>query len=195
MQSSEVRRHLGTLHIRVMPDGARASLDGVTLALLPSAFADVRAAVGPAELRAEAPGLPPVVRQVVIERDGIVTVDLTLSPVEAPPPPPVTAVRRTPVLAFGLFGAAGVVAVVGTVAGVEALTLAHDYNTAGQPDYQVASVKDRGVAWRTGADVLFVTAGVTAAAGVYFLFRSLGRANVDVHTAFGPTSCSLAVDF
>lgn len=206
------RRHLGTLRIRVGPEAAHATLDGVAVPLVPSAFTDVRAVVGPAELRVEAPGLAPVVRQLLIARDQPVLVDLTLLPPGAGPVPPAPGTAAEPgtkepvppgaetpaprpLLPYVLFGGAGVAAVVGTIAGFEAIGLAHDYNTPGSGSYQNASTRSRGIVWRTSSDVFFATAIALGGAGAYFYFVAPARSGPALKAGIGPGSLTLSGAF
>lgn len=192
------RRHLGTLRVRVSPPDATATLDGAPLTLTPSAFLDVRAVVGPAQIKVTANGCVPVTRDVTVGRDQVVLADIVLSP-SAPGSP--DGPRGTPfasdrhaLVGFGLLGAGGLFALVGTVAGVEAISLAHDFNTPGSGHYQEPSTRGEGIAWRTSADVLLGTALVTAGVGAYILLRPLPRA-ADVHVTVGPTAATISYRF
>ncbi len=189
-----VRKHIGTLRIRAAADGApvRATLDTLPLALSEGAYVDVRAVVGPATLRVEADGHAPVVQQVVVAHDDNPPLDVVL---------PRSALvhaggeggagGRT--LAWGLLGGAAAAVVVGTVAGIEAITLAHDYNSASSPEFQSASTRSEGVAWRTTSDVAFATALVAGGAGIYFFVRPLGGARAQAEV--GPRYCGVKLRF
>ena len=184
------RGHIGTLRVRVSPTNAQATLDGAPLTLTPSTFVDVRAVVGPAALRVTADGYAPVVRELLVQRDQVELADVILVPTPGSEKAPLgasagdQASSRHATLGWGLVGTAGVVTVVAVVAGVEAITLAHDYNTPGSSDYQNHATREEGVAWRTSADVLFTTAIVTGAVGAYILLRPI---NADVHVAVSPS--------
>ena len=182
-----VRRHIGTLRVRMSPPTARATLDGAPLRLTPSTFADVRAIAGPAELKVVAEGYVPVVRDVTISREQVVLEDVVLSPEAAVLPPQGRGAPRSPErprrVAWGLLGASGLLAVVGTIAGVDAISLAPDYNTPGSGHFQDPGTRSEGVAWRTSADVLLVTALAAGGAGAYLLLRPLPKR--DVHVAVG----------
>jgi len=187
-----VRQHIGTLRVRVSPGGARATLDGVPLALTPSAFVDIRAVVGPAELRVDAEGYAPSARQVVVEHESPAEADVTLLPLE--PGRGVGAREPAPVVGWTLAAAAVAAAAVGTVAGLEAIGLAHDYDTPGAAGYQDHSTRERGVAWRTSADALFAAAILAGGAGAYLIVRPRPR-GPDVRAFFGPTSAHAIVRF
>jgi hypothetical protein len=188
-----VRGHIGTLRVRVSPRTAHATLDGAPLALTASTFVDVRAVVGPGELKVTADGYTPVMREVMVSREQIEPVDVILTPSA----PSATAgdgpehasgglrSERHALLGWGLIGTGGILAVVGTVAGIEAISLAHDYNTPGSGQYQASSTRSSGVAWRTSADVLFVTAFVAGGAGAYVLLRPIPKA--DTRVAVSPS--------
>ncbi len=193
-----VRKHLGTLHLRVSPDGAHGTLDGVMLPLTPGAFVDVRAVTGPAELRVEEEGYGTLVRQIVVAHDDNPPLDLQLprgasgGVSDAPavygrPGPPAP---RRDLVAWSVLGGAAVAAVVGTVAGVEAISHAHDYNTPGSSQFQDPSTRSEGIAWRTSADVFFATALAAGAVGAYLLFRPR-----NVQAVVGPTACVVRFEF
>jgi len=196
----EVRAHIGTLRVRVSPARARATLDGVMIALGASTFVDVRAVVGPGELRVAADGYEPVVRQAMIARDQVAVVDVILSPSGAKPPDardrpaPAVTPERHATLGWALAGTGALFAVVGSVAGVEAIGLAHDYNTPGSNGYQAPGTRSEGIAWRTSADVLFAVALVTGGIGAYILLRPMTR-GPDLHVAVGPGSLAAALRF
>jgi hypothetical protein len=187
-----VRGHIGTLRVRVSPTTAHATLDGAPLTLTPSTFVDVRAVVGPAELRVAADGYAPVARAILVQRDQVELADVILVPASGPGRAPETAptgdhaASRHATLGWALVGTAGVLGVTGVIAGVEAISLAHDYNTPGNAEYQNHPTREEGVAWRTSADVLFATGLVAAGVGAYILVRPI-KSDVDVHVALRPS--------
>lgn len=195
-----VRKHIGILRLRVTPAGARATLDGAPLPLTPAAFVDVRAVVGPAALHVEADGYVTVDRQLIVDHDEVVPVEVQLLPAgsaaasrDADRAKEHPAMRHD-VLGWSLGGAAGALAIAGTVAGVEAISFAHDYNTPGAAGYQDHALREEGVAWRTSADVLFGTAIVLGAVGTYFLVKTRGGGR-DVHAIVGRSSRRLSFSF
>jgi hypothetical protein len=169
------RQHLGVVRLRIAPDGAKATLDGQRVALVPGSFAEVRAVVGPAVLVVEAGGYEAERRTLVVEHDSPSTVDLALKPLAGGAPPPAAGEVAAPdrhtrrLLGYGALGVAAVTATVATVAGFRAIALAHDYNTAGSGSFQDPSTKSTGIAFRTTSDVLFATTLVAAGVGVYWL--------------------------
>lgn len=196
---SVVRKHIGTLRLRVHPNGARAKLDGVLLPLTPGAYVDVRAVIGPAKLRIEAEGYAPDERQVVIAHDSPVVIDAQLTrgagaldTSEASSLGRATGSSRT--LGWGLLGGAAAATSVGIIAGVEAIALAHDFNTPGSPGYQASGTKSEGIAWRTSADVFFATAIGLAAAGTYFVMRPT-LSTVSAHAVLGPGMVGVVGEF
>jgi hypothetical protein len=194
-----VRKHLGTLHVRVSPDAARARLDGVPLPLVPGTFTDVRAVVGPAELRVEADGYEPLVRPLVVSHEDNAPIDLRLVPSDERDPGGAHHAggahdvgARPLALGLSLAGGAVVAAAVGTVAGFEAIGDAHDYNTPGSSQFQSHSVRSEGIAWRTSADALFASALILGGAATYLLVVPLhGRASASI----GPTSARVVLRF
>ena len=185
-----VRGHIGTLRVRVSPPSAKATLDGAPLALMASTFTDVRAVTGPATLRVSADGYLPDTREVLVLHEQVQPVDFILVPGsassrESPRGEPSGDARHA-LLGWGLVGTAGVLAVVGTIAGVEAINFAHDYNTAGAAGFQDPSTRSTGIGWRTSADVLFTGAIIAGGVGAYVLLRPL-KAAPDVHVSASPS--------
>ena len=196
-----VRKHIGTLRIRVAPDGARGTLDGQALPLVAGTFVEVRAVVGPAELRVEADGYAPLVQQLIVSHEDNPTLDLALVRPDALAPtptssPPAGGRPRNRWLGWGLVSGASACAIVGTVAGVEAIVLAHDYNTPGSTRYQSPTTRSEGIAWRTSSDVLFATAIVAGAVGTYVLLKPAGgAATATMRVEVGPFHAALRADF
>ncbi len=196
-----VRKHLGTFRLRVTPASAHATLDNVPVSLLPGSFADVRAILGPGQLHVEAEGFLSIDREVLVTKDAPLAIDLEMTRAPAaiaprPVPPEPTTERHT-TLGWGLIGGGAAVAAVGIIAGVEALSLAHDYDTPGIPGYQQASTRTEGLAWRTSADVLFATALGLGAAGTYFLLKPLPVTTTGTSTSLvvGPGGVGLTGSF
>jgi hypothetical protein len=195
-----VRKHLGTFRLRVTPASARATLDSVPVTLVPGSFADVRAIVGPGQLHVEAEGFLSIDREVLVSKDTPLAIDLEMTRAGAtvaplPPPPPEIKTERHTTLGWGLIGGGAAVAAVGVIAGVEALSLAHDYNTPGIPGYQEASTRTEGLTWRTSADVLFATALGLGAAGTYFLVKPVPVTTTGTSLVVGPGSVALSGSF
>jgi hypothetical protein len=168
------RQHLGVVRMRIIPDGARATLDRQPIALVPGSFADVRAVVGPTILDVEADGYKKAHQSVLVSHDVPTVIDLTLSPLpvgaRAPPESAPVMERGTRKLfGYGALGLAAVTATVATIAGFRAIALASDYNTPGSSSFQNPSTKSTGIAFRTTSDVLFGTTLVAAGVGVYWL--------------------------
>ena len=184
---AQVRAHLGTFRLRVLPNGARATLDAHPVALLPGAFVDVRTTRGSHDLHVEADGFVSADRTLAVSSDRASDVDLAL------------AVRRGgegsggggngggggsgggPLLGGAdgrrmlgwLFVGVGVVATgVGLYAGIQAKALSDQYNTPGSPSFQDPSTKAKGITFRTSADIAFLTGLAFAGAGLYFLLTA-----------------------
>ncbi len=175
-----VRAHLGTLRVRVEPEGARAAVDSQPVALVPGGFVEVRCAIGAHTVHLEADGHAPVDRGVSVARDATETIDVTLPPLPSAKatgpagaagveePAPARSRRRT-LLGWSLVSVGAVAAGVGAVAGLEAMSYASDYNTRGSSGFQQPDTKSTGILFRTTADVAFVSAVVFGAAGAYLL--------------------------
>jgi hypothetical protein len=183
---ADVRQHLGTIHMRIAPLGARATLDGAPVALVPAAFAEVRAVIGPNRLRVEADGFAPTTQTIFVRHEQPAEVDLVLAPLggtkEPPPTPEVRRVAPPPeappvaqpaeprdVLGWSLLGVGAVTAGIGVFCGLRAISLASAYNSPSSTYYQNHSTRTMGITFRTTADVLFVTAIASGGMGVYLL--------------------------
>jgi tetratricopeptide (TPR) repeat protein len=168
---AQTRSHLGTFRLRVSPDGARATIDGKPIALIPGAFVDVRTTRGVHGLSLEADAYEPATSKVDVEAERAPNVDLSLTPVGAPATAPGArpADRRRTLGGF-LLGGGIVAAAVGVYAGAQAISLANQYNTKSNTNYQDPATKARGVTFRTSADVAFVAALAMGGVGLYFLF-------------------------
>jgi hypothetical protein len=202
-----VRLHLGTVRMRIAPDGARAVLDDQAVALVPGAFAEVRAVVGPTVLRVEADGYVPARQTLLVSHETPTTVDLALKPVpgagpgpgphptgEPPPPPPDDNTRK--VSGYAALGVAAASAVVWGVTGARALMLANQYNTRGSADFQDPSTKATGMTFRTTADVFFAVTLVAAGVGTYLLVFPLGKdTRTTTSLVLGPASLGVLGTF
>lgn len=170
---AEVRSHLGTLRIKVTPEGARAQLDAKSIALAPGDFAEVRTTVGDHALHVEADGFEPRDETLHVKSQSPSVKEIALgTPKDKVAPPPAVVApaeddrsRRT--IAVGFAGAAVLALGIGTFSGVRAGALAHDYNT-GRP--QDPSARSAGLTYRTVADISFLVAIASAGAGAYFFF-------------------------
>lgn len=180
---TQARRHLGTFRLRVSPGGASATLDGRPVALIQGAYVDVRATRGPHALHAEAAGLPAQDRTIELATEHGPDVDLSLT---ARPPAAEDPAENRRILGWFLAGGGVVAASVGAFAGLRALSLANDYNTAGSGHFQDASTKASGTVFRTSADVCFVVALGLGAAGAYFLLTPPGDKAVQARVVVGP---------
>jgi hypothetical protein len=199
---SAARQHLGVVRMRVAPDGARATLDGQPVALVPGAFADVRAVVGPTVLNVEADGYEPARRSLLVGHDDPATVDLALKALPpgavAPGGSPAVVDKGTRKLfGYGALGVAALTATVATISGFRAIALAHDYNTAGSGSFQDPSTKSTGIAFRTTSDVLFTTTLIAAGVGAYWLVFPLKSSPASGNTvlAVGPLAFTLRGSF
>jgi len=196
-----VRQHLGTVRLRIAPDGARATLDGQPVALVPGSYAELRAVVGQSELRVDAEGYEPARQTLLVSHDNPTSVDLTLKPQpgerahpSGSPAPDHDHTRE--VVAYGALGLGAASAVAWAACGVRAMMLANDYNTPASTDYQNPATKSSGITFRTAADVLFVTALVSGGAGAYLLLFP-GKADKSKGTSLvvGPGSLRLEGTF
>jgi hypothetical protein len=172
-QLADVRKHLGTLKLRVAPGGAVARIDARPIALIPGKFVDVRATVGTHAVHVEAQGHEAVDRNVAIDSAAAATLDLTLAPthVEARGDGVGGGGTRQTV-GYALVGGGVVLAALGVVSGLRSKSLADDYNTPNSGAFQDSSTKSSGIVFRTLADAAFAAAVVTGGIGVYLLVSS-----------------------
>ncbi len=169
------RAHLGTLRVRILPDGARAKLDEHPVPLVPGAFAEVRTTDGAHHLRVEADGYEPLEQSLDVPAARSRDLQITLAPLGRPsatPSPPKPEGRRV-VLGWSLAGVGAGLATVGVVCGLEAIAHANAYNDrSGGTSFQNPDARSTGIAFRTSADILFLTAIAAGGVGAYFLLTS-----------------------
>lgn len=192
-----VRAHLGTFRLRVVPTGARATVDDQPVALIPDAFTDVRVTLGVHRVHAEAANHSPAEATVNVDAGTVPSIDLSLAPVE-PPPPPAIDVRR--VVAYSLVGAGVVSAGLGVFFGVRAIDLASQYNTRGGAGFQDPGVRSDGITFRTAADVTLLVGAAAITAGVLLLVTAPRHKvppmdAVEVHPWVSPFGAGLAGSF
>lgn len=198
-----VRQHLGTVRLRVAPLGARVMLDTQPITLVLSGFAEVRAIVGPNELRAEADGYEPLHQSVVVSHETQMTLDLSLKPLgaasgkHAEPPPSADADGTRKAVAYASLVASAASAIAWAGFGLRALSLASAYNTKGSLEYQDPGTKSTGIAFRSAADVFFATALVGGGVGAYLLIFPVKTDAPTTHASVvvGPGSVGVAGEF
>ena len=161
---ADVRKHLGTIRVRISPGGATATLDEKPIALVGGELADVRVAIGSHALEASAPDYDTWSGKVNVDGSEAKVVDLTLSRhgekhVSA-------GVPTQRVVSFVLFGTGVALAGFGIFAGVRSIDLANQYNTPTEANFQNPSTKSEGIAFRTAADVTLAIAGACVVAGI-----------------------------
>jgi len=183
---AQTRKHLGTFRLRVAPTGARASLDARPVAVIPGSFVDVRTTRGTHDLHVAAEGFPPADRVVDVEADRAPDVDIRLAVSgEAPPPAPGDSQR---IVGWFLVGGGVVLAGVGLYAGVQAQSLANEYNQSGSGHFQDQGTKASGIVFRTAADISFVGALALAGVGTYFLLTAPAAPGAQAGLVIGPWS-------
>jgi hypothetical protein len=186
---AQTRSHLGTFRLRVAPTGSRATLDAHAVAVIPGSFVDVRTTRGPHDLHVAADGFTPVDRAVQVDSDHGPDVDVRLSTGHGEPPPAAAATMDGRSVAGWFLVGGGVVALgVGAYAGVQAQTLANQYNTPGNIHFQDPSTKSSGLVFRTSADVAFVAALALGGVGTYFLLTPSASSGAQAGVVVGPWS-------
>lgn len=183
---AQTRSHLGTFRLRVTPTGARATLDAHAVAVIPGSFVDVRTTRGPHDLHVAAEGFTAVDKVVSVDADRGPDVDVGLSHGHEDTAPAPMDGRSV----AGWFLVGGGVVALGVCAytGVQAQTLANEYNTSGNSHYQDPSTKSSGLVFRTAADVAFVTALALGGLGTYFLLTPSTSTATQAGLVVGPWS-------
>ena len=182
---AQTRQHLGSFRIRVTPSGSRATLDAQPIALLPGSFVDVRTTRGSHALRVNADGYEAYKKTVDLAGEKGPDVDIALRSVgEAPVVKPGEGQRTA---GWFLVAGAGVAAVVGVVAGFEAISLANEYNSPG-PNFQKQGTKASGITFRTSADIAFLGALALGGAGAYLLLTAPDTQGTQARLVVGPWS-------
>jgi hypothetical protein len=184
---AQTRKHLGTFRLRVAPSGARASLDARAVAVIPGSFVDVRTTRGTHDLHVAAEGLPPVERVVDVEADRAPDVDIALTPAGEVPPPSSPG-DNTRIAGWFMVGGGVVLAGVGLYAGVQAQSLANQYNESGSGHFQDQGTKASGIVFRTAADICFVGALALGGIGTYFLVTAPTGSGAQAGLVVGPWS-------
>jgi len=185
---AQTRSHLGTFRLRVAPTGSRATLDARAVAVIPGSFVDVRTTRGPHDLHVAADGFTPVDRAVQVDSDHGPDVDVRLSTGHGEPPPAATTMDGRSVAGWFLVGGGVVALGVGAYAGVQAQTLANQYNTSGNIHFQDPSTKSSGLVFRTAADVAFVAALALGGVGTYLLLTPSASSGAQAGVVVGPWS-------
>jgi hypothetical protein len=181
---AQTRQHLGSFRIRVTPSG-RATLDAHPIALLPGSFVDVRTTRGSHALRVNADGYESYKKTVDVSGEKGPDVDVSLRALgEAPAVKPGEGQRTA---GWFFVAGAGVAAVVGAVAGFEAISLANEYNNPG-PNFQRLGTKASGITFRTSADIAFLGALALGGVGAYLLLTAPDTQGTQAGLVVGPWS-------
>lgn len=188
---AEVKSHLGTMHVRVTPTSARVTVDGEPVAIA-DGKAEVRAVLGEHRVHAEAAGHVAQEQTVPVTLQGT---DAAISLVALDEPPPAGGPTAAQIIGFSLVGAGAISLGIGIFAGVRALDLSHQYNTAGEARYQDPTAKSTGTTFRTLADVTLIGGVVLAAAGIVVLFVAPKPQRPAPALAFGGGSVALQLPF
>lgn len=186
----EIRKHVGTIRVRVAPAGATAMLDHKPIALASGDLVDVRVTQGDHEIEASAPDRETWDEHVQVDGGGVKLVDLTLAPrgtiVVHHGVPPLR------IASYVLFGAGVALAGFGIFAGVHSIDLANQYNSPSEANYQNPGTKSEGIAYRTAADVTFAIAGACVVAGVILYVIAPKRAATQAALGVSPFGLRVA---
>ncbi len=173
---AEIRKHLGTIRVRVSPVGATATLDEKPLSLVAGELTDVRVSIGTHVLEASAPEHETWTNKIEVDGEGAKVIDLTLSPKGQEQAHGGPGAQR--VVSYVLFGTGVALAGFGIFAGVRSIDLANQYNTPTEANYQNPSTKSEGIAFRTAADVTLAIAAACVVAGVVLYVTAPKKAKV-----------------
>ena len=193
---SETRDHLGTIRLRVTPEGAHVTLDGLSVALVQGGPTDIRTTLGLHDVKILADDYAPADEHVMVTRDHVAERTVLLTPhvgeradIVVPDNPSQKQLPLRSTLAWGLVGLSGATALGGIICGVRAISLADDYNNE-RP--QVSSDKSTGIAFRTTSDILFLTAIASGGVGAYLLLTTPKK---NVAVSAGPASVRVRIEF
>ena len=161
---ADVRKHLGTIRVRISPIGSTATIDDKPIALVGGELTDVRVSIGAHSLEASAPDHERWSGKVNVDGPEAKVVDLTLSPRGQKHDSAGVPAQR--IASFVLFGTGVALAGVGIFTGIRSIDLANQYNTPTEANFQNPATKTEGLALRTTADVTLVLAGACVVAGI-----------------------------
>jgi hypothetical protein len=183
---AQTRTHLGTFRLRVLPSGARATLDAHPVAVIPGAWVELRTTRGSHDLHVAADGFTADDRVVQVPDARGQDVDVRL---QSDKPAPDQPQPKSPSVAGWFFLGGGVVAAgIGAYTGVQAQDLANQYNTRGNANFQNPSTKASGLVFRTSTDVAFVGALALGGIGAYLLLRPASPSAGQAGLVLGPWS-------
>ena len=193
---SETRDHLGTMRLRVTPEGAHVTIDGQSVSLVQGGPTELRTTIGLHSIQIVANDYDPDEEHVMVTRDHVAERTVLMTPhagehVDIPPNanPSKKQVPLRSIVGWSLIGFGGAAALGGILCGVRAISLSDDYNNERPQD---RSDKSTGIAFRTTSDILFATAIVSGGVGAYLLLTApkntaaiaVGPASIRVRFAF-----------
>jgi hypothetical protein len=214
----ELRTHLGSVRLVVTTPDARVTFDARSIPVTANVEVAIAGVVGDHELTVQASGFASQHEKVHLDAGTVKPVSVTL--VAGTDPPEANSAEGTAsgdkpaangsgaseggghgntraVVGFSLLGAGAAAAIVGTVSGVRAISLANDYNHHGfDPDD-----KSTGTTFRTLSDVMFLTALVAGGVGAYLVLvkpdpgAASSAAGTSTSLGIGPGSFTLRQTF
>ena len=194
----EVRKHLGTLVLRVLPASARARLDEKAIALVPGEASHVRTTAGAHALHVEADGHDPQERSVDVAAAAETEVSVELHRVASLAAVPASDGNGRAIAGWVLVGTGALAGGFGVFSALYAKSLADRYNTPGSGSFQDPGTRSTGVTFRTAADVALAVTVVSGSAGLYFLLTRDSGAKAQgatVQVTAGPTFAGLTGRF
>jgi hypothetical protein len=160
---ADVRGHLGTLRLRVLPASAHVRIDQRSVILHPGEQTEVRVLIGTHTVYAEAENFTGTNTHVDVGTGAPATLEMKLEPLPAGE----RAAHNLELPAAGmvLIGVSLASVALGTFSGIHAVNLSNQYSS----DHD-GGVRDEGMVFRTMADVSIGIAIVSAGVGAYLIF-------------------------
>jgi hypothetical protein len=212
----ELRTHLGSVRLVVTTPDAHVTFDSRSIPVTANVEVAIAGVVGDHELTVQATGFVSRHEKVHLEAGSVKPLSVTLEAGADAPEAGSAGGGGTndkavangasesggngntrAVVGWSLLGAGAAAAIVGTVCGVRAISLANDYNHHGfDPDD-----RSSGTTFRTLADVTFVTAIVAGGIGAYLVLvkpdanNANGAGGTSTALGLGPGSFSLRQTF
>lgn len=176
---AEARAQIGTLRLTVTPTTAKVTVDGDSVQLARKGDglgADLHVKGGTHTIAVEAPDHVAESKEVTVSAKGEETVGINLKSLV--PPPKVIVDQGMPtrhIVGWSLVGLGGVALATGAILGIRSKSIADDYNDSVAQRQDDPDMRSKGIAFRTGADVAFGIAIVSAAAAAVLLLTDVGE--------------------
>ena len=175
---AEARASIGTLKLTVMPTTASVTVDGAAVQLSRKGEglgADLHVKGGSHTIITEATGFEKDSRDVNVAAKAEEPVTIELKAIVVAPKVVVDQGMSTRhIVGWSLAGFGGAALITGGFLGIRAKSIADDYNDSVARRQDDADLRSKGMTYRTGADVMFGVAILSAAAAAVLLLTDLG---------------------